>query len=169
MRLQEYYKFWSAVDNDFESRVDEVIDMSTKVFKKSDSEWYFWVSKDLYIVRIHRKSNDVYHLSFSYNDPTGSELSSITNKHTPFNVMDGVAVVIKNVIDSLNPKIIEYHVFAEKRKIDMFKRVTKYIIDKFENFSKYRLSTRNIELPYELPDDVVGRLKGTEFTLTRED
>ncbi len=164
MRLQQYYEFWFMVNESTYYKIDEVLDLDAKIKKINNREWYFWIGEDLYIVKIHQKGKGYYHLSFIYNDPNGSVIASITNKHTPFNVMNSVATVMRSFIDELQPDIIEYYVFAEKKKIDMFQRVTEYILKKHKNvFGNYRLKRSVINMPYDLPDG--SKLKGTEFRL----
>jgi len=169
VRLQEYYKFWSTVDeNNYINGINEAIDLTTVVKWKGKNEWYFWVGKDYYTVNVFHKGNKVYHLSFTYNDPTGSILANITNKHTPFSVMDGVAVVMKELIETIRPKAIEYYIFAEKRKIDMFRKISKYILKKHTDvFKGYAYAERKKSLPYELPDDIDIEINGIEIRLER--
>ncbi len=164
-RLQQYYELWSNVNESKLYKLDEVLDLNAKIKKVNNREWYFWVDNDLYIVKIYQKGKSYYHLSFIYNDPMGNSISSITDKHTPFNVMNGVATVMKSVIDDLKLKIIEYWVFAERKKIDMFLKVTKYILNKHKDvFGCYTLNYNNINMPYELPDGS-DKLKGMEIRL----
>jgi hypothetical protein len=167
MRLQQYYKYWSRLyDCDVNECVNETINLSTEVKKKADGLWEFWIHKDLYVVKALQYKQNCYTVSFSYKDYFDDDVSSITNKLTPFSVLDGVAVVIKNLIEEKNPKIIRFTVYNIQKKVDVFRRVTKSIINKHSNiFGSYKLTERVVELD-DVPADI-GRIEDIEFTLKR--
>jgi hypothetical protein len=171
MRLNQYYKWWNTIyEYDVEDRIDEVVDLSTKVERIYD-EWYFWVGIDLYVVRIDNKGKDHYELSFIHKDiETKYETSNLTNKHTPFSVMDGIAVCLVNLIKEKQPRTIEFSVFGDNKKLNMFKRIMNLVMRKFNDiFGSYKVKESSTSLSdglYELPDELKN-LKGTKFELTR--
>jgi hypothetical protein len=171
MRLNQYYKWWNTIyESNVEDRIDEVIDLSTKVDRISDNEWCFWIGTDLYIVRIGKRGKDHYELSFVHKDiESKEETSNVVDKLTPFSVMDGVVVVMKKVIEEKQPRIIEFSVFGDKKKYDMFKKIMSHIMKKFKDiFGIYKVkeSTANFPVYGTLPDELKN-LKGIKFELTR--
>jgi len=175
MRLKQYYKMWSKLyEWDEETiiwNIDESVNLTTKVMKKSDRKWHFWVKNDLYIVNVMEKVPSHYELSFFHKDVYGNEISSITNKNTPFSVMDGVAVAMKNLIEIKNPKIIEFNVFGEDKKVRMFRKIMDMVIKKHSDiFGNYKISSKEtkIVLPYnDTPEELLKNLKGTKFIMER--
>ena len=172
MRLQQYYDYWSMVyELDVKKNINEVIDLTTKVKKISDKKWHFWVGTDSYTVKVLSVGDGNYRISFVYTDYVDNDISSITDKHTPFSVMDGVAVVMKEIIQENNPKSIEYVVVNTKKKVDMFKKVTQYILKKHSDiFGQYKLRMKTVDIRHMLPPDIpieITKLDGMEFKLEK--
>lgn len=165
MRLKEYIEYWSQIgcmdESELMCQIEEVSDLKTKVIKKSDSEWGFLIDKDLYTVRIGRKTKDHYEISFVYEGPLGST-SSITSKMSQFRVLDGVAVVIKEFIEEKNPNIIEFNIYDEK-KSDTFERVMKMVLRKHRDiFGSFDVTKKKTRLWYDTD------IKGIKFLLVKK-
>ena len=168
MKLKKWYKLWSnlyEIENELLFKIDEIINLNTKVFKKSYNEWYFFVNKEIYEVKL-QKSNNKYGITFVQTGISGEQTSDITDKNVPFKVMDGIAVILKKVIEEENPLEIEFSVYNNIKKANIFKKVIKNIIKKHNIFSNYKLIINKANnLPYELPDDMI--VKGVKFNLRR--
>jgi len=172
MRLQQYYKMWSQLyESNIEKNIDEVLDLNTKVKRISHMEWYFWVKNDLYVVKIGKRGKSHYELSFIHKDiESKEETSNLTNKHTPFSVMDGVAVVMKELIEERRPQTIEFSVFGEDKKIKMFKKIMNLILKKYKDiFGDYKVKEGIAKLPldYGLPKELL-QVTGIKFLMKRD-
>jgi hypothetical protein len=155
--------------NDIDSKINETIDLNTKIRKKSNNEYYFWVDADLYIVRIMNISKDRYELSFVYKDDKDQETSSLTNKNQPFRVIDGVVSVLKEVIYTNDPKIIEFNIFGSNKKLDVFRRIMKVVSRKYpEIFNPYKIREERTTLynGYDMPDGI-PQIEGIKFIINR--
>jgi hypothetical protein len=165
MRLKEYIKYWSTIERMDEDeliyQIEEVLDLKTKVKRDNSGEWYFWVDDDLYTVRVGKMAEGHYMISFVYNEPSG-EVSSITDKGTPFRVLDGVAVVIKEFIEESDPIIIEFTTYA-KKKASIFKKIIKMALKKHRNiFGSFDVTEEKVSLRY-------GRhYEGVKFLLVKK-
>ena len=162
MRLKQYYKMWSTLYEleDIELSLNETINLKT-IVKKKGNEYYFWVDKDLYIVRVMKKDNSDsshYELSFVYKDiENQEETSSLTKKNQPFRVMDGVVTTMKMFIKEKKPKVIEFNVYGNEKKTKMFERIINLVVRKYKSiFGMYSIkrSKTKLNLPYDMPDDI---------------
>ena len=67
MKLKKWYSLWSNIYKINESKlifkINKIIDLNTKVFKKSYNEWYFFVNKELYEVKL-QNNNNKYNVTF---------------------------------------------------------------------------------------------------------
>jgi len=171
MRLKLYYQFWSSLyESNVEKRIDEIIDLTTTVKKRSNKEWYFWVGTDLYVVRIGKRGKSHYELSFVHKDiESKEETSNLTDKHTPFSVMDGIILVTKEFIENKDPHIMEFNVFGDSKKLNMFKRVMHLVRKKFpDTFGGYNIRERTAKLsiPYDIPDELKN-MNGIKITMEK--
>ena len=169
MRLKKWYKIWSNIykinETELIYKIDEIISLNTKVFKKSYNEWYFFVNKELYEVRL-QKNNNKYIVTFVQTEISGEETSDITDKNVPFKVMDGIAVILKKLIEEENPLEIKFSVYNNIKKANMFKKIVINVIKKHNIFSNYKLITGKADnLLYKLPNDM--NIEGIKFTLKR--
>lgn len=172
MRLKQWYQYWSTLYvSNIEKGVNGVVDLTTKVKRIGKNEWRFWIEQDAYKVKTTLVGNNSYHLSFAYVDYFDNEISSITDKHTPFSVMDGVAVVMKRLIEVEKPNRIEYVVINSKKKVDVFKRVSRYIMTKHKDiFGSYEVKTEKVNMRREMPDmpEEMGDVIGIRVLLSRK-
>lgn len=154
-----------------EKSINEVINLTTKVKRKSDSEWYFWVDIDLYVVKIGKRDSNHYELSFIHKDiETKEETSNLTHKHTPFHVIDGIIVVMKEFIEENKPKSIEFSIYGDKKKAVMFKSIMEYVSKKHKDiFGAYKVKESETSLPmeYDFPEKLRNTLKGVKFTMEK--
>lgn len=159
MRLQKYVEYWQQIYSmNIEESVNEVIDRTTKVDRVSYNKWSFWVGTDLYVVKVIKKGGSHYEVSFVHKDiETKEETSNIVSKRTPFKVMDGVVVVMVEVVEERNPDIIECNVYGDAKKANMFKRIMKLVIKKYPDiFGTYKIKEGPADLPSygSMPDEL---------------
>lgn len=80
--------------------------------------------------------------------------------------MDGIAVILKKLIEGENPLEIEFSVYNNIKKANMFKKILTNVIKKHNIFSNYKLIIGKADnLLYKLPDGM--NIDGIKFTLKR--